>query len=315
VETVGIVENFPLNETTLVTAFSTEEGAAEGASEYALGVTFAAGDYFAAMGIELKRGRDFTEAEQLQNPGHVLVSESTAARLWPGEDPIGKVVTVNQFGLRETVIGVVEDVRQSDFRNAAGPGVYFPMVLQRPEINALSTPAYVLRTSRAASIARDVRALIDEVAPEAPMYRVYTIEQLVGDSMARLSFTLIALGLAAGLALLLGMVGLYGILASTVAERTRELGIRIALGADPARVRRMVVVQGLRVVALGVAVGIAGALFGARALEGLLYGVEALDVVTLVGTSAVMLIVGAVASWVPAYRASSVDPVATLAES
>ena len=147
------------------------------------------------------------------------------------------------------------------------------------------------------------------------MYRVFTIEQLVGDSMARLSFTLIALGLAAGLALFLGMVGLYGILASTVAERTRELGIRIALGADPARVRRMVVAQGMRVVALGVAVGIVGAFFAARALEGLLYGVGALDVATLVTTSVLMLLVGAVASWVPAYRASSVDPVATLAES
>jgi hypothetical protein len=309
------VENFPLNEGTSVMVFTTDQGAAEGAAEFPLGLTFAAGDYFRAMGIELKRGRDFTRAEQVQNPGHVIVSESTAARLWPGEDPIGKRLNLDRFGLRETVIGVVEDVRQSDFRNEAGPGVYFPLVLQKPELNALSTPAYVLRTSRASTIAADVRALVNEVAPEAPMYRVFTIEQLVLDSMARLSFTLIALGLAAGLALFLGMVGLYGILASTVAERTRELGIRIALGADPARVRRMVVAQGMRVVGLGVAVGIVGAIFGARALEGLLYGVRALDVATLVTTSVIMLLVGAVASWVPAYRASSVDPVATLAES
>ena len=147
------------------------------------------------------------------------------------------------------------------------------------------------------------------------MYRAFTIEELVGDSMARLSFTLIALGLAAGLALFLGMVGLYGILSSAVAERTRELGIRIALGAAPAGVRRMVVVQGLRVVGLGVLVGLVGALLGARALESLLYGVRAFDSVTLVGTSLLMLLVGAAASWIPAYRASSVDPVKTLAES
>ena len=146
------------------------------------------------------------------------------------------------------------------------------------------------------------------------MYRVFTIEELVADSMAQLSFTMVALGLAAGLALLLGMVGLYGILSATVAERTRELGVRIALGAQPKRVRRMVVIQGTRVVAAGVVVGIVVVLFGARALDSLLYGVRSFDVVTLVLTSLAMLLVGVVASWVPAYRASAVDPARTLAE-
>jgi putative ABC transport system permease protein len=221
---------------------------------------------------------------------------------------------LNQFNLTETVIGVVEDVRQLDFRDDAGPNIYFPLVSQNPDVWTMSTPAYVLKSSRADSIAPDVRALVREVAPEAPMYRVFTIEDLVADSMDQLSFTMIALGLAAGLALLLGMVGLYGILAATVAERTRELGVRIALGAQPARVRRMVVIQGVRVVAAGVVVGIVAVLFGARALDSMLYGVRSFDVATLVLTSLAMLLVGAVASWVPAYRASAVDPARTLAE-
>ena len=147
------------------------------------------------------------------------------------------------------------------------------------------------------------------------MYRVYTIEELVARSMAQLTFTMIALGLAAGLALLLGMVGLYGILSSSVAERTRELGVRIALGAQPKRVRRMVVIQGMRVVAIGLIVGIVVVLFGARALDSFLYaGVRSLDAVTLVTTSLLLLLVGVVACWIPAYRASAVDPARTLAE-
>jgi ABC-type antimicrobial peptide transport system permease subunit len=189
------------------------------------------------------------------------------------------------------------------------------LVAQRPERWSLTSQAYVLRTSRASTIAPEVRALVREVAPEAPVYQVHTIEDLVAGEMASLSFTTIALGLAAGLSLLLGMIGLYGVLSSMVAERTRELGIRIALGADPRRVRRMIVRQALAMVGCGVFIGVMGALFGARVLEGLLYGVDAIDPATLVGMSLLMLLVGVAASWIPAYRASSVDPAETLAES
>ena len=314
VEAVGLVENFPLDEGTSRTAFSIDPPTGA-ASEQDLAFTFVAGDYFEAMGIELMRGRVFTDAEQRDNPGHIIVSQSTAERLWPGEDPIGKVLIFNQLGFRETVIGVVEDVRQSGFRDAAGPNLYFPLVAQRPETWALGTPGYVLKTPRADSIAADVRALVREVAPEAPMYRVFTIEDLVARSMAQLSFTMIALALTAGLAVLLGMVGLYGILSSTVAERTRELGVRIALGARPERVRRMVVVQGMRVVVAGVIVGFLVVLSGSRVLDSLLFGVRSLDPLTLALTAALMLLVGVVASWVPAYRASVVDPARTLTES
>ena len=125
---------------------------------------------------------------------------------------------------------------------------------------------------------------------------------------------MIALALAAGLALLLGMVGLYGILSSSVAERTRELGVRIALGAQPKRVRRMVVMQGMRVVAVGLVVGVIVVLFGARVLDSLLYDVRSLDPITLLATSLLMLLVGIAACWIPAYRASAVDPARTLAQ-
>ena len=315
VETVGIVENFPLDEGFSTIGFTPEPTAAGGTpTELQLNLTFTAGDYFEAMGIALLQGRIFTDDEQRVNPGYIVISKSTAERLWPGEDPIGKRLTLNQFDLHETVIGVVEDIRQGRFDVDGGPNVYFPLVSQKPEIWTMSTPAYVLKTSRADSIAPDVRALVREVAPEAPMYRFYTIEELIARSMAELTFTMIALALAAGLALLLGMVGLYGILSSTVAERTRELGVRIALGAQPGRVQRMVVVQGMRIVAVGLIVGVVVAFFGSRALDSLLYGVRSLDAATLVATSLLMLLVGMAACWIPAYRASTVDPARTLAE-
>lgn len=314
VEAVGIVENFPLDEGLSSTAFTTEPSAAGAGSEQELNFTFAAGDYFEAMGIALLRGRVFTDAEQRDNPGYIIVSQSTAQRLWPGEDPIGKVLIFNQFGFRETVIGVVEDVRQSGFRDETGPDLYFPLVAQKPEVWRIGTPGYVLKTPRADSIAADVRALVREVAPEAPMYRAFTIEELVARSMAQLSFTMIALALTAGLAVLLGMVGLYGILSSTVVERTRELGVRIALGARPKLVRRMVVVQGMRVVVAGVGLGVVVVLFGSRVLDSLLYDVRSLDPMTLALTALLMIVVGVAASWVPAYRASVVDPARTLTE-
>ena len=261
VEKVGVVEAFPMTELTPNMGFTPDpQPGGAPPSEHPLNFTFTAGDYFEAMGIELVRGRIFTEAEQQQNPGNVIVSRSTAERLWPGEDAIGKQLTLNRFGFHETVIGVVEDVRQLDLRNETGPNVYFPLVAQKPEQWKLSSPGYAVRTSKAANIESEVRALVREVAPEAPIYQVHTIEDLVADSIAQLSLTMIALALASGLALFLGMVGLYGILSSTVAERTREIGIRIALGATPERVRRMVVAQGLRVVAIGVLVGLLGAM-------------------------------------------------------
>jgi predicted permease len=315
VETVGIVENFPLDEGYSTIGFTPEPPAAGGTpTELQLNLTFTAGDYFEAMGIALLQGRIFTDDEQRVNPGHVIISKSTAERLWPGEDPIGKRLTLNQFDLHETVIGVVEDIKQDRFDREGGPNVYFPLVSQKPEIWTMSSPGYVLKTARADSIAPEVRALVREVAPEAPMYRVYTIEELVARSMAQLTFTMIALGLAAGLALLLGMVGLYSILSYSVVERTRELGVRIALGAQSQRVRRMVVMQGMRVVAIGLIVGVVVVLFGARALDSLLYGVRSLDPVTLLATSLLMLLVGAAACWIPAYRASGVDPARTLAQ-
>ena len=154
--------------------------------------------------------------------------------------------------------------------------------------------------------------MVRDVAPNAPMYRVFTMAGLAADSMVELSFTMLTLGIAASLALVLGAIGLFGVLSYVVAERTQEIGVRMALGADAKRVRSMVLVQAARVVGLGIVIGIAVAAGATRVLENMLFGIAAADAGTFVGMSAAMIAVGLLASYLPARRASNVDPMEAL---
>ena len=311
VEAVGIVENVPLDEGLRSERFFTED-TPEGDTGALLSYTFSAGDHFSVMAIEVLQGRVFTAADHDTERGNVLVSQSAADLLWPGEDPIGQRVRMGDQETWETVVGVVDDILQYDFRQAAEPMLYFPLVGQDPESWTISSPGYVVKTALGAEIAPDIRALVREVAPTAPMYRQYTLASLAERSMVELSFTTLGLGIASVLALILGLVGLYGVLSYAVAERTREIGLRMALGAMAGQVRRMVVSQGARVLLIGIVIGAAAAYGATRALGGLLFGVEAFDPAIYLGVSVVMVLVGLVASWVPAHRASRVDPIEAL---
>jgi putative ABC transport system permease protein len=211
-----------------------------------------------------------------------------------------------------TVVGVVEDVKQDDWREAGEAVVYFPLTGPTPDAWALGSPAYVVKSPRAASLGREIRELVRQIAPEAPVYREYTMEFLARRSMVQLSFTMLTLGVISGLALILGAVGLYGVLSYVVAERTREIGVRMALGATAAAVLRMIVTQGVRVVLAGAVVGIAVALASTRLLDTLLFGTEPVDPVVFVAMSLVMIAIGMLASYVPARRASRVDPIESL---
>ena len=274
--------------------------------------TWSAGDYFATMGIEVLQGRPFTDSDQVSTLGNIVISETAAKTLWPGENPIGRRLRQGDLETWETVVGVVEDVMQDSFRDQPLALVYFPFVGQSPDSRAISSPAYVVKTSRTDTIGPEIRAAVREASPTAPMYRTYTMEGLAADSMVIVSFTMLTLGIAASLALTLGAIGLFGVLSYVVAERTREIGVRMALGAEAAKVRRMVVKQGARLIAVGVVVGVVAATATSRVLASLLFGVQSTDLATFVGMSAALVMTGLLASYLPARRASRVDPIESL---
>jgi putative ABC transport system permease protein len=312
VTTVGVVENIPLDEGTATGRFLTDSMAPEGGGAL-LDQNFTGGDYFRVMGIELLRGRQFTSNEAVTLNSSVIISQSAAAKLWPDRDPVGRRIrrtgdTPQWF----TVVGVVGDVKQDDWRDAGEATVYFPLTGPTPTVWALGSPAYVVKSPRAASLGREVRELVRQVAPDAPVYREYTMEFLAQRSMVQLSFTMLTLGVVSALAMILGAVGLYGVIAYVVAERTREIGVRMALGATAGAVRWLVVSQGAKVVLVGIVVGVAAALASTRLLDALLYEVDALDPRVFVAMSITMIGIGLLATYVPARRASNVDAIESL---
>ncbi|MCC6317206.1 MAG: ABC transporter permease [Gemmatimonadaceae bacterium] len=313
VSAVGAVNNLPLDESTPSARVQIERDGAEVEGPL-IKANFSGGDYFTAVGVELLQGRVFTR-DELQVPhSNVVVSRSAALKLWPGRDAIGQRLRP-EFDRRQswfTVVGVVDDVKQEDWRGAGDVNVYFGLIGSSDSSWSMSSPAYVVKSSRAEALREEVRAIVHSVAPEAPVYREYTLDYLARRSMIELSFTMLTLGVVSALALLLGAIGLYGVLSYVVAERTREIGVRMALGATAKAVRRQVVSQGVRVVLVGVAIGLGAAASSTHLMQALLYGISAVDPLVFATMAAVMVLIGVAASYLPARRASGVDPMVSL---
>jgi ABC-type antimicrobial peptide transport system permease subunit len=295
VESVGFVATLPLDEGADSIALTTPNIAASGAEAPMVRYTAAGGAYFQTMGIELRRGRFFDRVEEERGLPFVIISQSAAELLFPGEDPIDKqlrpaTATGPQW---YSVIGVVEDILIDDLRRPSPePMVYLPAVS--------GSPAYVIRSTRAEQLEPEIRAVIREVLPESPMYRIFTMKRLAANAMANLSFTMVMVSIAAALALVLGAVGLYGVLSYRVTKRAQEIGVRMALGAKAEHVRWMFVRQGGQVALLGVIVGALAAAGLTAYIQTLLFGVGRFDVAAFVGMSAVMLAVALLASYIPA---------------
>jgi len=306
VESVGYITTLPLDEGAGRQNITTSRLEASGAEAPVVRFAGAGGAYFQTMGIELVRGRYFDRVEEEQAMPLVIISESAARLLFPGEDAIEKQLrpaTGNQRWYN--VIGVVEDVLIDDLRRtSAEPTVYLPAVS--------GSPAYVMKSNRAEKLEPEVRAIIRELIPTSPMYRIFTMKRLAAKAMANLSFTMLMVSIAAMLALVLGAVGLYGVLSYRVTKRAQEIGVRMALGAEAKTVRWMFVRQGGRVALIGIVVGTLAAAVLTTYIQTLLFNVERLDMGVFAAMAALMLAVALLASYVPARRASRVDPVVAL---
>ena len=268
--------------------------------------------YLATMGIPLVRGRDFNDQDTLDTTPVVVISEKTAKRYWPNEEPIGKRLktgaTASDVPWR-TVIGVVKDVRQNDFIAEPKMQMYFSY----RQVKDLVANALVVRTSvDPLSLATSVRNTIWAVDKDQPVANIDSMEHIVAGAVARQRFSMLLLAIFAGLALVLAAVGIYGVMSYSVAQQTREIGIRIALGAQRGDVLRMTVNEGLKLVGVGLLIGLISAFVLTRVMESLLFGISATDPVTFGIICVVLLIVATLASYIPALRAATVDPMVAL---
>ena len=278
----------------------------------AANMAFVTSSYFATLAIPVREGRGFEDRDGLDSEKVIVVNRSLAEKIWPGESPVGKRITfgvpVNADSEWHRVVGVVADVRHAELNDEPGLQAYLPL-LQAPSDQA----ALVVRTAGSpGAMTAAVAAAVREVDPGLPVANAKTLDQLVSDSVAAPRANAVLLGLLAALALLLAAVGVYGVLSYSVAQRTREIGLRMALGAAGGDVLRQLFREGLTTVLAGIATGLVGAFFLARTLESLLYGVEVRDPLTFVGVPLVLLLVAMLATWLPARRATRVEPVVAL---
>jgi putative ABC transport system permease protein len=264
-------------------------------------------NYFTTMGIALLRGRGFTRAEtEIDKPGPIVINQAMAKKVWPGQEPLGKRIRTGE-NTRE-VVGIVADVNQLGPETPVNSEIYFPG-------RALTTMTLVVRTATdPTQLAKPISEQIWAIDKNQPLGPIRTMDASLNEWASEKRFVMVLLATFAGLALLLAAAGIYGVLAYSVSQRTREIGIRMAIGATAGNVLRMVVREGMILTSIGLAVGLAGAFALTRLLQGLVFGVSTMDAATFIGGVAVLAIASLAASWLPARRAAGLEPLAALRE-
>jgi putative ABC transport system permease protein len=319
VESAGVMDALPLTG-----GGSTQPIAIEGrpaqqmADQPEVAVRTISPGYIHSMHIPLLRGRDLNDDDTAERPGAVVISESMAKRFWPNENPIGQhlTMTFSPDGPRE-IVGIVGDVKDSGL-DVVDPvaTLYLPLaqLSTRQPGGWTSFPmSLVVRTnSNPLSLTSAVTAAVHQVDSELPLLQIRTMQDVVGESLSQQRFNMQVLAVFAGLALLLAAIGIYSVLSYSVKRRVREIGIRMALGAQVRDVLRLILIEGMRPTLIGVAIGLAGALALGRVLSNLIYGVKPTDPITFGAVSLMLATVGLFASLIPAHRASRVEPMKTL---
>jgi putative ABC transport system permease protein len=268
-------------------------------------------NFFGALGIPIVAGRDFTERDNTDTSGAAIINEAMARRHFPNEDPIGKRLTL---GLPRpdnpwlTIVGVVKDIPHRDLESKAAPDWYLSYLGQPRRYGYLMARA----SGNPASLAAAIRSQVSAIDKDQPVTAIRTLNEVIASTTAPRRFNTLLLAIFAAVALALAAVGIYSVISYSVTQRTQEVGVRMALGARPGDVIRLILKQGLAMTLIGVAAGILGAIAAARVMSGLLYGVTATDPATFVAISLLLAIVAMLACYLPARRAARVEPIAAL---
>jgi putative ABC transport system permease protein len=272
-------------------------------------------DYFRAMSIRVIRGRGFTEQDRMGAPLVAVISDGMAKKLWPGVDPIGH--TLKMFSEEKpwvTIVGVVADVRARGFQNTIPETMYFPYSQSGQSSYGLpySMTLVVRATGKATELTAPLRNVVRELDSTVPISSIASMDQIVGDSIASRRFATTLLAGFAALALALAGIGIYGVISYGVSQRTYEIGVRMAMGASPGSIMRLVMSEAGRMTVIGLALGLVGAVLVDRLMRTMLVGVSATDAPTLLAVSAVLAAVAATACLLPARRATAVSPTEAL---
>jgi putative ABC transport system permease protein len=265
-------------------------------------------DFFRTLQIPLLKGRQFTERDTKDAPGVIIINDILARRCWPNEDPIGKRFTVGFEKSPREIVGVVGSIKQTTLDAQARPAMYMPH-LQSPNSGLT---VIVRTTGEPLAIAAAVREQVRALDKDVPVSHVRTMEEVFGTSVAQPRFSMLMVGLFAALALVLAVVGIYGVMAYSVSRRAHEIGVRMALGARTSQVLKLVLKEGMTLTLVGIAIGLFGAFALTRVIATLLFGVSTRDPITFVGVSTFLAAVALVACYIPARRATKVDPLVAL---
>ena len=316
VSSTGLVSDVPMGGAPDSTVIRIPEHPATNEKERAYAnYSFISPDYFYAIGTPLLHGRGFRGSDTLSSTPVTIINSSMAKKFWPGEDPIGKQVGVfNPRWPSRTIVGIVADIKHISMREEYSPEMFVPYTQNEiktwPSVQTMQVA--VRAKADPNSIIRNVRDAIRSVDPGLPMARVITLRHLIDNSMTQPRFAMLLLGSFAGTAVVLACIGMYGVISYSVAQRTREIGIRMALGATQQDVFRMVLWQGGRLAGLGIFIGLAAALALTRLMTSFLYNVHATDPITFVFVSLMLAAVALAACYFPALRATCVDPMISL---